>query len=170
MYHAVGITPEAPTLEAATGGRKIQTIRVGKKEIEDTKRFLNRTNISTDVDCIFVGCPHLDFEEIAILAKLLKGRKVKAGVRLWVFASNSIWNSCERSGLTQVLKEAGASLISDTCPNITMFNEVIASQGFKSGATDASKLAHYLPSWGLNMHYGSTAEVIEAAVTGKWRI
>src|SRR5208337_4273421 len=36
MYHAVGITPEAPTLEAATGGRRIEAVKVGRKEIEET--------------------------------------------------------------------------------------------------------------------------------------
>jgi len=87
----------------------------------------------------------------------------------WLFAANSIWNSCERSGLTQVLKDSGAVMVSDTCPNITIFNEVIASRNLKSGAVDSAKLAHYLPSWGLNMHYGTTADCIEAAVTGKWK-
>ncbi len=168
MYHAVGITPEAPTLEAACGNKKVKTVTVGVKEIAETKAYLNRTNDLKEVDSIFVGCPHLDFEEIKILAKLLKGKKVKEGVRLWLFAANSIWNSCERAGLTEAIKESGAIMISDTCPNITIFNEVIAKKGMKSGATDSSKLAHYLPSWGLKMHYGTTAEVIESAITGRW--
>lgn len=170
MFHAVGLTPEAPTLEVASGGKKLETIKIGRKEIEETRQYLNRTNDSSEVDCVFIGCPHLDYEEIGRLTKLLKGRKVKSDVRLWLFAANSIWNSCERSGLTQVLKDSGAVMVSDTCPNITIFNEVIASRNLKSGAVDSAKLAHYLPSWGLNMHYGTTADCIEAAVTGKWRV
>lgn len=169
LYHAVGITPEAPTLEAATGGKKIETIRIGAKELEETKHFLNRTNTSGEVDCVYIGCPHLDYEEVRMLVKLLKGRKVHPHVTLWLFAANSVWSNCERSGFAEILREAGAILVSDTCPNITIFSEVIASNGFKSGATDSAKLAHYVPSWGLNTHYGSTAEVIEAAITGKWR-
>jgi predicted aconitase len=170
MYHAVGHTPEAPTLKAATGGRKLETVKIGKKEIEETRIFLNRTNESAEVDCVFIGCPHLDYEEIVRLVKLLKGRKVKSDVRLWLFAANSIWNTCERSGLTKVLKDAGAVMVSDTCPNITIFSEVIASRNLRSVALDSAKLAHYLPSWGLNSHYGTTADCIEAAVTGKWRV
>jgi predicted aconitase len=170
MYHAVGITPEAPTLEVAAGHKKLDTIVIGQKEIEETRTYLNRTNPSSEVDSVFIGCPHLDYEEIARLSVLLKGRKVKSDVALWLFAANSIWASCERSGLTNILKESGAILVSDTCPNITIFNEVIASQKFKSCAVDSAKLAHYLPSWGLNSHYGTTADCIEAAVTGKWRM
>jgi predicted aconitase len=171
MYHAVGITPEAPTLEAATGGRKIETITMGKKERDETIAFLNRTNDSSEVDCVFIGCPHLDFEEIAELTELLKNRKVKSSVSLWLFAANSIWNSAERSGLTQALRDAGAILISGTCSVSTMLNEIIISRGFTSAATNSAKIAHYLPSsWGLNIHYGSTADSIEAAVTGRWNV
>jgi predicted aconitase len=170
MFHAVGITPEAPTLEAATGGRKIESIKMGQRERDETARFLNRTSDSSEVDCVFMGCPHLDFEEIVLLTKLLKGRKVKSDVSLWLYAANSIWNSCERSGLTRVLKDSGAVLISDTCPSITVLSDVIASRGFISAATNSAKQAHYLPSaWGLKTHYGTTEACIEAAITGKWR-
>ena len=170
MYHAVGLTPEAPTLEAACGGRKIETVNIGPREIAETRIFLNRTNDSKEIDSVFIGCPHLDFEEIRILVRLLEGKKVKPDVRLWLFASNSVWNSCERSGWSKILKDAGAVLISDTCPNITIFSEVMANTGIMSVATDSSKLAHYLPSWGAKVHYGTTAEVVESAITGKWEV
>ena len=171
MFHAVGITPEAPTLEAATGGRKIDRITMGPKERDETIRFLNSSNDSAEIDCVFIGCPHLDFAEIAQLTTLLKGRKIKSGVSLWLFAAGSIWNSAERSGLTQPLRDAGAVLISGTCAVSTMLNEIIISKGFTSAATNSAKTAHYLPSsWGLKIHYGSTADNIEAAVTGKWRV
>jgi len=168
LFHAVGFTPEAPTLEAATGGKKVEVIKIGPKELAETREFLNRTNDSPEIDCAFIGCPHMDFQEVRILSAMLKGRKVKPDMRLWLFTSNSVWNLCERSGLNDVLREAGALLVSDTCPNIAIFNEIIKAKNFISGATDSSKLAHYLPSWGLKTHYGTTAEVIDAAVTGKW--
>lgn len=171
MFHAVGITPEAPTLEAATGGRKIESINMGQKEKDETLRFLGRTNESSEVDCVFMGCPHLDFEEITQLAKLLEGRKVKPGLSLWLYAAHNIWNSCERSGLTKVLRDSGAVLISGTCCVSTILSEVIASKGFRSAGTNSAKVAHYIPSsWGMKTHYGTTEDCIEAAVTGKWKI
>ncbi len=168
MFHAVGLTPEAPTIEVAAGNRKLETLTIGAKELKETIAFLDR-NDQSDVDCVFIGCPHMDFEEIVRLGKLLGGRKVNAGTALWVYASNSIWNSCERSGLTQVLRNSGALMVSDTCPTITVFKDVIASKGFRSAATNSAKLAHYMPSWGIKIHYGSTAACLDAAVNGKWR-
>ncbi|MEW6671931.1 MAG: aconitase X catalytic domain-containing protein [Thermodesulfobacteriota bacterium] len=171
MFHAVGITPEAPTLEAAAGGRRIDSVKMGRKEKEETLQFLGRTNESNDVDCVFIGCPHLDFEEIAGLTEALKGRKVKSDVSLWLFAAHSIWSTCERSGLTKALKDSGALLVSGTCCVSTMLSEIIASRGFKSAATNSAKVAHYIPStWSLKTHYGTTRDCIEAAVTGKWRV
>lgn len=169
MFHAVGLTPEAPTLDAATGSKKIETLRIGKKELEETRHFLNRTNDASEVDCVFLGCPHLDFEELLQVTKLLSGQKVHPDVSLWLYAANSFWSSCERSGLTRTLKDSGAMLISDTCPSISIFSEIMKSKGFESAATNSAKQAHYLPVWGMKVHYGSTAECIEAAVTGKWR-
>jgi predicted aconitase len=169
MFHAVGLTPEAPTLEIATGNKKLETVRIGKKELEETRQFLNRTNNSSDVDCVFLGCPHLDFEELLLLTKLLSGRKVHPGVSLWLYAANSFWSSCERSGLTRVLKDSGALLVSDTCPSISIFSEIMKSKGFQSAATNSAKQAHYLPVWGIKVHFGSTAACIEAALTGKWK-
>ncbi len=168
MFHAVGLTPEAPTMEIATGNRKLETLTIGKKELKKTIEYLDR-NKRSDVDCVFVGCPHMDFEEVVKVGKLLVGRKVHSNVALWLYASNSIWNSCERSGLTQVLRDSGALLVADTCPSITVFNEVMASKGFTSAAVSSAKLAHYLPVWGITTHFGSTADCIEAAITGKWR-
>jgi hypothetical protein len=59
-------------------------------------------------------------------------------------------------------------MISDTCPAISMFPEAIKSNNLKSGVTDSAKSAHILEVWGLPTYCGTTAQVIEAAVTGKW--
>jgi predicted aconitase len=169
MFHAVGLTPEAQTLEMATGNRKLETLTLGQKEIKETKEYLNRNDLS-EVDCVFIGCPHLDFEETMAVAKLLSGRKVKPGVAFWLFAANSIWESCERSWLAQALRDSGAVVVSDTCPTITIFKDVMASKGFRSAATNSAKMAHYMPSsWEMKTHFGSTADCVEAAVSGKWR-
>jgi predicted aconitase len=61
-------------------------------------------------------------------------------------------------------------VVSDTCPTITIFKDVMASKGFRSAATNSAKMAHYMPSsWEMKTHFGSTADCIEAAISGKWR-
>jgi predicted aconitase len=169
LFHVEGVTPEARTLEEATGGKKLPSIKVGKKEMEEATGWLNKSNKLDYIDCAFIGCPHLDFEEIAGLVGMLRGRNINPSVKLWLFSSQATWSVAERTGMCDVLRKAGATLISDTCPAISIFNEVMETQGFVSAATDSSKQAHILPVWGMKTHFGTTAEVIEAAITGKWR-
>ncbi len=63
MFHAVGITPEAPTVAAAFGGRKPEmTIAVGRREIDSTfKELCSATE--PKVDYVFLGCPHVSIPE-----------------------------------------------------------------------------------------------------------
>lgn len=169
LFHVEGVTPEARTLEEATGGKTLPSIKVGKKELEEATGWLNKSSKLDYIDCAFIGCPHLDFEEIAGLVEMLRGRKVNPAVKLWLFSSQATWSVAERTGMCDVLREAGATLISDTCPAISIFDEVIKTQGFASAATDSAKQSHILPVWGMKSHFGTTAQVIEAAITGKWR-
>jgi predicted aconitase len=166
MFHAVGLTPEAPT-EEDIKSMGLETLVIGSREVEEARTFLDRNN-QVEVDCVYIGCPHLGYDEIIQLAGLLCGKKVHPDVELWLFAANSIWLTLERAGITKVLKETGAKLYSDTCPNVTLFHEVINKKSLRSGATNATKLAHYVPNWGLSTHYGSTKQCIDAAVSGRW--
>jgi predicted aconitase len=169
LFHVEGVTPEARTYVEATGGRKIECIKVGRKEIEEATKHLNEsTPDNSAINCAFVGCPHLDFEEIIQLVKALEGRHVHKDVSLWLFASQATWSIAERSGMCGILEEAGATLISDTCPAISIFPEVIKNRGFTSAATDSAKQAHILPVWGMKTHFGTTTQVLEAAIAGKW--
>ena len=169
LFHVEGVTPEARTYDEAAGCRKIEAIRVGRKELDEAMEKLNNSVPGAEIDCAFIGCPHLDFEEIADLVAALRGRKVREGVDLWLFSSQATWSVAERSGMCDVLREAGATLVSDTCPAISIFPEVIKKRGFKSAATDSAKQAHILPVWGMKTHFGTTVQVLDAAVAGKWR-
>lgn len=170
LFHVVGVTPEARSYDDATGNRKIESIKIGRNELDEASEWLNEGNNNTQIDCAFIGCPHLDFEEIAGLVQMLEGRKVNPDVKLWLFSAQATWSVAERSGLCAKLREAGATLISDTCPSISIFPEVMRSQNLKSAATDSAKQAHILPVWGCKTRFGTTKQVIDAAVTGKWEV
>lgn len=168
LFHVEGVTPEARTYEEASGGKKLESINIGKKELEEAAEHLNTSTRGNSIDCAFIGCPHLDFEEIIGLTASLRGRKIHPGVSLWLFSSQATWSIAERSGACEALRDAGATIISDTCPAISIFPEVIKNRGFTSAATDSAKQAHILPVWGMKTHFGRTDQVLEAAVAGRW--
>jgi predicted aconitase len=90
MYHIVGATPEAPTLDAAFRGEKPKDkISVGEKEIAEAAD--NLSTIGSDkFDFIMLGCPHYSINQIAEVAALLKGKKIHRSTELWIFTSEPI--------------------------------------------------------------------------------
>ncbi len=62
------------------------------------------------------SCANGRFEDVAIAAEILKGRKVAPGVRLLVSpASWHVYRQCIDAGLPQILLEAGAQFLNPGC-------------------------------------------------------
>lgn len=91
MYHMVGITPEAPSIERAFGAnRPVQTFVYDAAERRRIYEVLNSVGQSTDVDYVMLGCPHYSIEQIAHAARLIEGRKVHENCALWIFTSRAV--------------------------------------------------------------------------------
>jgi predicted aconitase len=167
MYHIPGVTPEAPDVETAFGGRApVETLVFGEAERRWAYAELNVTARSRDVDFVMFGCPHASIQEIEEICRLLDGRRVKDGTALWIFTPRGLRDVADRSGLTRIVEDAGGVLMTDTCPAFGQF----VPAGARVMATNSGKQAHYLPSiMKLETWYGTTAECVDAAVTGRWR-
>lgn len=166
MYHMVGITPEAPSIERAFGGdargERFVYDAAARKRIYET---LNSVGSSTDVDYVMLGCPHYSIEQIAHAAHLIEGRKVSANSALWVFTSRAVKATADANGYTRILRDAGAYLMTDTCSAISQ----AVPEGTRVAALDSAKQVHYLPAMmGIEGWYGTTEDCINAACTGKW--
>ena len=143
LFGQVGITPEAPTLEAAFGGnRPTQTIRYGKAERRRAYEAANVTAKSRDVDFIMLGCPHYTIEQIWEVCKLLQGRKLSPNTEMWIFTPRQTAHLAEQNGYTRILRNAGAHLMSDTCSSMGR----LIPRGAKVAAVDSVKQVHYLPA------------------------
>lgn len=165
MYHIVGITPEAATLQMATGSRKtVSSIKYGKKEREWAYLRLNHSK-STEVDIVLLGCPHYSIERIRTVARLLERNRIHENSSLYITTCKQIKVLADRNGYTEVINRAGGLLLEDTC------GLEFAHDQSAIIATDSPKQAHYYPGvCGVeNVWYGTTEECIEAAITSKWR-
>ncbi len=166
LYHMVGITPEAPTLEAAFGPRRPKTTRrYGPAEREAAYEALNSNGTSRDVDYVMLGCPHAAMEQLEAAARLLDGRKLSPNCSLWVFTSRVVKAEADAKGITRAIRDAGGLIMTDTCSAIGQ----IMPKGTKVVALDSAKQAHYLPAiMGIEAWFGTTADCIDAALTGRW--
>jgi hypothetical protein len=166
MYHIAGITPEAPSVEAAFGGRKpLEVISYGVAERRRTYENLNSKASDTQVDFVMLGCPHYSLEQIQSAAAMLEGRQVSANTKLWIFTSRAVRAVADAQGLSRLLRDAGAVLLTDTCSSISQ----AIPPGTKVAALDSAKQTHYLPAFmNIQAWFGSTQDCINAAVTGRW--
>ena len=167
MYHMVGITPEAPSVEAAFGGsprgERFVYDAQARKRIYET---LNSVGTCEDVDFVMLGCPHYSIEQIAQAAALLEGRKVHENSNLWIFTSRAVKATADANGYTKAIRDAGAFLMTDTCSAISQ----AVPKGTKVVALDSAKQVHYLPAMmNLEGWYGTTAECVDAACSSKWQ-
>ena len=167
LFHVVGITPEAPTLEAAFGGRKPeQELEFGANELREAKRRLNKQD-GQPVSLVCIGCPHASITEIAQIAQGLAGKKLKPGVELWITTALPMRALAERCGYAKIIEEAGGRFVIDTCPILSPMAEVAKKKGYSAMATNSAKLAHYAPGqWALPTYYGSLQTCLNAAISG----
>jgi predicted aconitase len=166
MYHMAGITPEAPSLEVAFGGQpRGERFTYGANERRATYERLNSIGESRDVDYVMLGCPHYSADQLAEAARLLEGRRVHENSNLWIFTSRAVKATAEASGSADIIRRAGAQLMTDTCSAISQ----AVPPGTRVAAFDSAKQTHYLPAiMGIEGWFGTTQECIDAACTGRW--
>jgi predicted aconitase len=166
MYHIPGVTPEAPTIEAAFGGGKpVRTVTYGEEERRIAYENLNSSATDRDVDFVMLGCPHNSVEQIWRAARMLAGKRLHSGTELWLHTPRALREIADRNGYTAMVEEAGGHILSDSCPAISR----VVPRGTKVVATDSAKQAHYLPAiTGLQTWFGSVEDCVAAALTGRW--
>ncbi|MDQ0012863.1 putative aconitase [Variovorax boronicumulans] len=170
MFHAVGVTPEAPTVEEAFGGGEPDKVLVfDQAEKEKAEAALNKEP-SDHVDWILVGCPNASVQEIREVADALQGKKVHKDVALWVTTAGAMYAMAERMGYIRTIEEAGGVVVRETCPFLARSRVIAPKKGYKTLTTNSAKMAFYAPGqFGLPTHYGNLDRVMQAAINGVWR-
>lgn len=165
MHHIVGVTPEAPTVEQASGNRKnLIRLTYGKDRRRIAYEQLNRSK-NNKVDVVALGCPHCSLERMGTIARLLEGKKIHPNTRLFVTTNSMIKAIAEIQGFSAAIGKAGGIILEDSCALSLAMDPATVF------ACDSAKLAHYAPG-ATGLHdtwFGSTEECIDAALTGTWR-
>lgn len=166
MCHVVGVTPEAPTVAEALGRRKPEkTIKIGKKELKEGWESLH-TAQKSDVEIVFFGCPHLSISEIGKVARLLEGKRIADGVRLFIATAEQIYTLAQLMGYVDIIENAGGAVVRGPCIQGLPYPQLKVPA--TTGATNSARAASYQARRGINIQYGSFESCINAAITGKW--
>lgn len=143
MCHVTGITPEASTVEAALGGKEPEAlVVVTREDLEKTKEIF-KFDSDMPVDLVLIGCPHVTVEEARHIAKLLKGKKIANGKRLWLGLGDATYTLVKAMGDADIIEKAGG-VFSHTC--LATIPDSPLPENVKVVMTNSFKGAHYVNS------------------------
>jgi predicted aconitase len=168
LFHAVGVTPEAPTRRAAFGGKKPgRVVDVRLKDLEKAWADLSTTDEQeAPIDAVVLGCPHFSFAEFRELARRIEaegGAKVHPRVTFLVATGQASLALAERSPYLDAAKAFGARVTLDTC----VFHSPILSRETRAIMTNSGKCSYYAPGeLGVKVVFGSLADCVRSAVRG----
>jgi predicted aconitase len=161
MFHAVGITPEAPTLEVATAGEPVPEFVVPTERLRAARRELG-TARDGRLGAVSVGTPHASLAELERLAALLG--TAEPAVPLYVNVGRDVLAETEPRGLRASLESSGVRIVTDTCTYITPVMESVDA----AVMTDSAKWAWYAPAnVGVDVVIGGLEECVRSAVAGR---
>lgn len=163
LFHAIGITPEAATLEIAFQGSRVQqTIELNVDDLRQARAELGQ-NSEQKLAGIALGTPHFSYTEFERLVQLLDGRGLHAGLVCYLTTSRHVFQQAQQQGWTDTLQQAGIKIITDTC---TYFSPVVNGLQGKI-MTNSAKWAYYAPGMlPVDALIGSLRECVESAVSG----
>jgi cis-L-3-hydroxyproline dehydratase len=164
LFHMVGITPEAPSLEAAFQGNvPRQMTGINMEDLRQSRRELTHTD-SNRLDMVVLGSPHFSLAEYARLAPMLKGKKRHPDVRFLVTSSRAMTQLADKAGFLEPLKEFGAQVTVDTC----ILTSPMLPEEIQNLMTNSAKFAYYAPGLlGRKIAFGSLEDCVNSAVAGQ---
>ena len=158
MFHAIGVTPEAPTWEtvAAAGAREESVTLADLRAARDE---LSPVRDGAEIGAVSVGTPHASETELRRLAALVGEERP----RVPFYVNTSRAQLAAVGSVADDLADAGVTIVTDTCTYITPILHDVAGPVM----TDSGKWAWYAPSnLGFDVALGSLEDCVRSAAAG----
>lgn len=165
LFHAVGITPEAPTPADALGGRAPEeTIEITPQDVADALAHLSAVPDGSAISAVCLGTPHFSRAEWERLLALLRQAGRVSKVPIYVNTGRATLAELERDGALSGTDAFRLVPVADTCTYVTAILEKL------DGAvmTNSGKWAHYAPgNIGVTVAFGALEDCVASAAAGR---
>jgi predicted aconitase len=164
LFHIVGVTPEAPSLEAAFQGRQpSKRLEVTMDGLRAARRELTTAD-GDHLDMVVLGSPHFSLAEFKKLAPLLEGKRVHPDVKFLVTSSRAMALLAKEAGCLAALEAFGGAVTVDTCILATP----MLPPEIETLMTNSAKYAYYAPGMlNTRVTFGSLEDCVWSAVEGR---
>lgn len=161
MFHAVGITPEAGTLEAALGGERVEReVTISASDLRVARDELTTAGAGP-IAAVSVGAPHLSAGELHLITALVADHPP-----VIPFYANTGRDVAATTDIDE-LTRSSVTVVTDTCTYITPIIHDVEGPVM----TNSAKWAWYAPgNLGFDVVFGSLEECVRSAALGcVWR-
>ncbi|RWO37323.1 MAG: DUF521 domain-containing protein [Mesorhizobium sp.] len=165
LFHAVGITPEARTLdEAFRGVAPEATIRICRADIDQALAKLSSVPDGAPLAAVSLGTPHFSHEEWKRLLAMLREVAPGSGIPIYVNTGRATFKRLQDEGELAGMDAFGLIPVTDTCTYVTSVLERLDGVVM----TNSGKWAHYAPgNIGVSVAFGDLEDCVRSAAAGR---
>ncbi|NNF78140.1 MAG: DUF521 domain-containing protein, partial [Rhizobiales bacterium] len=164
LFHLVGITPEAPTLEAV-GGEALGATEVAEVQLNAFRSSFGGRGDKVDV--VVFAAPQLSLVEMQQVADLCAGRKVHSDTAMIACTSPSIYYEAKRLGLVETIESAGGKVLEGTCFYNQYAREIGEANGWTRLLSNSAKIVNILGGYGYQPALASMETCVASACAGE---
>lgn len=165
LFHLVGITPEAPTLDAVCDAASLPAREIGAGDLQGF--FGEYGGAGEKVDVVVFAAPQLSLFELQQVADLLDGRRIHEKTALLVATSPGVAADADRMRLTERIEASGALVLRGMCFYQSYAREMAEANGWRRLLTNSAKLVNILGGYGYAPSLMSMEACVDAAVSGR---
>jgi predicted aconitase len=169
LFHMIGVTPEAPTLEAAFQGEpprgpgEVRCLDISVEDLRAARRELTTAD-GRELDMVILGSPHFSLAEFGLLAPLVAGQHAHPRVKFLITSSRLMKERAHETGILEAILSFGAQITLDTC----ILASPMLPPEIKTLMTNSAKYAYYAPSLlNTRVTFGSLADCVHSAIEGR---
>lgn len=165
LFHIVGVTPEAPTLDAVFRASPPAARFIADEDYRDFKADFDAAG--SKVDVVVFAAPQLSLIEMSTLADLLDGRHIHPDTAMIVCTSPSVAADCDRMGLTRRIEDSGAKVLRGTCFYQQFAREMGEANGWRRLLSNSTKIVNIISGYGYQPSLASMEQCVASAVKGE---
>jgi predicted aconitase len=166
MFHFVGVTPEAPTIEAAMGGRApSEKLMVSDADLESVYGKYKLGD--GDARLVVFSGPQQSLFEMKCLAGLFANRNIKPGSTCIVTTNSAILKQSRDLGYAKTLEDAGVTILQGVCfyilQNLSPMRE---KNRWTNMVSNSAKIVNIIGAHRFNTILRRTKDCVEIACSG----
>jgi predicted aconitase len=165
LFHLVGVTPEAPTLDAVCAPDSVAEERIGEADFDAF--FARYGGKGEKVDVVVFSAPQLSLLEMQSLAELLDGQKIHADTSLLAVTSPVVAADARRLGFAERIEASGALLLEGMCFYQSYAREMAEANGWTRLMTNSAKLTNIIGGYGYQPTLSNMENCVASAIAGE---